>query len=187
VRLACLHHHHHHHRHHCHHHHDLRCVRYSYIDMGCAADVERALTFNHTMLGSRCFVISNLRHDMVACIPPPIPPPPVPPPPSPLPATYSVSHGQYRPVEIKRSAPPPRPSASTGGISKTVFVSNLPTDTSVVSIDVLRDAFGHCGAITNVVRSNSLKRVAVADATDAEPRDECFVHLLYLIHWSSGC
>ena len=29
-------------------------VRYSYIVMGCAADVEKALTFNRTMLGSRC-------------------------------------------------------------------------------------------------------------------------------------
>ncbi len=29
-------------------------VRYSYVDMGSAADVEKALSFNHTMLGSRC-------------------------------------------------------------------------------------------------------------------------------------
>ena len=62
-----------------------------------------------------------------------------------------------RPVEIKRSAPPPRPSGGGGGGGggggKSVFVSNLPTDASIVSCDLLRDAFGHCGTIANVVSS----------------------------------
>jgi hypothetical protein len=62
-----------------------------------------------------------------------------------------------RPVEIKRSAPPPRPSGGGGsgsGSGKSVFVSNLPTDASIVSCDLLRDAFGHCGTIANVVSSH---------------------------------
>jgi hypothetical protein len=65
---------------------------------------------------------------------------------------YMTPNAAIRPVEIKRSAPPPRPAAASAtSVSKSVFVSNLPSDPSVVSCDVLRDAFGHCGDITNVV------------------------------------
>jgi RNA recognition motif-containing protein len=58
-----------------------------------------------------------------------------------------------RPVEIKRSLPPPRASGSSGSSSNStsVFVSNLPTDPSIVSSELLRDAFAHCGTITSVV------------------------------------
>jgi hypothetical protein len=64
-----------------------------------------------------------------------------------------------RPVEIKRSAPPPRPSGGGGGGGgKSVFVSNLPTDAGIVSCDLLRDAFGHCGTIANVVSSRPPQR-----------------------------
>ena len=100
--------------------------------MGCAADVEKALTFNHTMLGSRW----HARQGSGCCRCRPL--------------TCVIT----RPVEIKRSAPPPRPPPSTGSSSSSnsVFISNLPTDAAVVSSELLRDAFAHCGTITNVVR-----------------------------------
>jgi hypothetical protein len=72
----------------------------------------------------------------------------------------SIPHVFIRPVEIKRSAPPPRiASASDTSGSKSVFVSNLPTDGSVLSIEALQDAFGHCGSITNVVRGAQPQRI----------------------------
>jgi hypothetical protein len=59
-----------------------------------------------------------------------------------------------RPVEIKRSAPPLRTPA-TASNGKSVFISNLPTDASLVTDTMLRDAFAHCGAITSVVSAPS--------------------------------
>ncbi len=44
-------------------------VSYSYVDMASLADVEKALTFNHTMLGSRCvMVVMEVVCVMVVCV-----------------------------------------------------------------------------------------------------------------------
>ena len=58
-------------------------------------------------------------------------------------------------MEIKRCDPPTRNVGGGSSSSKSVFVSNLPTDASIVTSDVLRDAFVHCGSIANVVRMHA--------------------------------